>query len=112
MLTLLLIIPLSPIARDTAPVVEHNTIYDEAGREYLDQLVWWSPDAVIDWRLTSRAGVPEYDHARRVWRNVWLDGDTIRVVTAPVCKRSHAQCWDVEVADRERVPKDERRGLR
>lgn len=110
--TLLLLLPLSPIQRDTAPVVELNTMYDEAGAEVLEQVIWWGPEAVVDWRLAVRAGAPEYDHARKCWRNIWIDGDTIRVVTATAYKRSHTQCYDPEIADRERVPKDERRGLR
>lgn len=112
MLTLLLILPLSPVDRDTAPVVEHNTIYDEQCRPYLEQTIFWSPDNVIDWRMTERTGLPEYDHARKVWRMVWLDGDTIRVVTSPVLKRSHTWQFDPEVDNRDVLPKCERRGLR
>ena len=112
MLALFLILPLSPIHEARCDVGERNAFHDCDGNPVFNQMVFWGPEHVDDWRMVPRCGEPSWDWQRREWSNTWVENDQIMRVRYPVLKRSITVGVDPEVADRERLPKDERRGLR
>lgn len=119
---LLCVIPPPPVAlEDTADKVEVNHLYNEEGQLVFDQLIWydWSPkdrrDQVRAWRLVK---VPEILPRRQWGSNLhlshWMDGEILRKVYA----RSTTETWtqigvdgDPELAEREYLPKEERKEL-
>ncbi len=107
---ILSIIPLSPIHDARCSVGERNAFHDCDGNPVFTQVIFWS-EHVDDWRMVAKCGEPEYDHARREWSHIWVEDGRIMRVRYPVLKRS-TTFHDPEVEDRERLPKDERRGLR
>lgn len=118
MLTLLLILPLSPVARDQCDLVEVNHLYDDQGRHVFDQVIWydWSSAheryMVRDWRLLkSPEQIPERDWQHGGYTVRWQDGECLRRVWAA----SYRETWtqhDPELSERDVLPKCERRGLR
>jgi hypothetical protein len=115
MMTLLayLLLALQPVetepVRDRVDVIERNNFYDENGRLVFAQWVFRDWDSIVAWRLVK----PDHRLSRgpRGWRLDWTDGERLRSVDAI----SFVESWtqeDVELAERERLPVCERRGLR
>ncbi len=114
---LLSIVPHDPgILRESHDSVELNHFYDEHGRLVFDQVIWWDWSCrderyqVVDWRLVKQPWqVPVME--RGGYRCLWLDGEQMRCVYS----RSYQESWlqyDPELAEREILPKEARRGLR
>lgn len=113
---LLGIVPQSPaILSDRVDVIELNHFYDcEHGRLVFDQLIFKSWDGtrhqVRAWRLVKQPSqIPTRDPAGG-YSVTWLDGDDVRRVWA----KSYVESWtqdDPELAEREILPKEQRREL-
>ena len=99
------IIPYSPIIEDRVATYELNHLYDGEGNRVFTQRIWWDDDGdVIAWRLVKRDAV----RLRGGW--LFLDGDCLRKVRSV----SEIETWeqfDRELAERERLPAHERKGL-
>ena len=108
---LLGIIPLDIPTTDKVDLVEHNHFYDENGREVFQQLIWWDWDkynsrfVIRDWRLVTDKQILPIDG-----RSVFYDGGTMREIKATSKSTSWLQ-YDPELADREMLPKEQRREL-
>lgn len=115
---LLLILPLSPVARDTCDLVEVNHFYDDCGKPVFDQVIFydWSGDhsryMVRDWRLLKHPSqIPARNWEGGGYLATWQDGEQLRRIEAA----SYRETWtqhDPELEARAVLPKDERRGLR
>lgn len=123
-LLLLSIVPPPPaVLVDTVDVAESNWFYDGEGKLVFQQLIWYTWQKSIDpphdyrhevvaWRLVKVPEIlPVRDHATGLYRSTWDDSDGgLRTVYA----RSFRETWeqyDVELVEREFLPKDLRREL-
>lgn len=114
---LMFITPNDCVLRDCVDLVEVNHYHDECGRKVFDQLIFydWSAQQcrfhVRAWRLIKSEGqLPRRDYQRNVYRIVWHDDGVLREVKA----KSFRETWtkyDPELADRARLPQDQRREL-
>jgi hypothetical protein len=102
---------------DRCDLAEVNHFFDEQGRLVFDQVIYydWSPAAgryqVRAWRLIkSPDAIPRRDWQRGGWRAVWQDGDALRDVSAAHFRETWTQ-HDPELAEREHLPKEQRREL-
>lgn len=115
---LLCVIPPPPTAAiDVVDKVEVNHFYNEEGQLVFDQLIWydWSPkdhrDQVRAWRLVKTPEtLPVRIQGTDTYLSWWADKDIERKVYA----RSRTETWtqyDPELAEREYLPKEERKEL-
>lgn len=127
-LLLLAIVPAGDVVVDRVDLVELNHCYDDEGRHVFDQVIWydWSPTAerhqVVAWRLVKS---PEQLPQRRwllspgplspgsspSYTATWQDGDVLRRVAAAAYRETWTQ-FDPELAEREHLPQQWRKGLR
>jgi hypothetical protein len=117
-LLLLGILPLPDgVLRDRCDCIDDNFFYDEYGRLVFEQHIFidfnWATgeEDVVDWRLVKS----ESQTIRRDWANggyivLWLDGDKWREVRSRYGRVTWLQ-YDCEVEARNRLPKEQRRGL-
>lgn len=116
LLALTAYIPVETVARDHVTQIEVNRFYNGHGKLIFVQVIFWDHDnyqepTVVAWRfIKTGQRKPYYDRKRHRWYLRWHDGDTLREVTATVQKETWTQ-FDPEVADREFVPMEQRRGL-
>ena len=116
---------------DQADVTEVNHYFDQNGKLVLEQVIWWewsdleSRYQVRDWRLLKSKAVfrnrkltyfhpirrPQFDHRRDEYVMAWKDGEQYRIVRS-VSMRETWTFYDPEVADRERLPRSDRRKLK
>ena len=113
-LLLLSAVPADGVVREHVAQIEVNHYWDCTGdcpREIFTQYIFWEnrgPYRVIcDWRM-SKGTLPIRSGDR--WRLTFLDGETLRSVTADDCITT-VTAHDPEVADRDRWPKEARRLL-
>jgi len=125
LLTLLLLAEIPrDIARDNVDVIEVSHFYDDQARLVFRQDIFydWSADdaryQVRAWRLiretdspTRQALVPQRDWVHGGYTAIWQDGDLLRVVRAASFRETFLQ-YDVELAEREWLPKENRKELR
>lgn len=115
---LLCVVPPPPVAlEDTVDKVEINHFYDPEGRLVFDQLIfydWYAKDQrdqVRTWRLVKSPEIlPRRQWGSSLHLSHWMDGEILRKVYA----RSVTETWlqhDPELAEREYLPKEERREL-
>jgi hypothetical protein len=117
-LLLLAIIPQELTATDHVDVAELNHFYDYEGRLVFDQVIFWNWDEnheryqVSAWRLAKNQTYrPERDWQFGGYVCRWDDGELIRVVRAESYRETWLQ-YDVELAERDVLPKTSRRELR
>lgn len=110
-------VPPPGVAYDAADVSEQNAFYDECGKLIFIQHVWWlwSNDFARHECLAWRMARHHSQRPARDWRNggyvaVWYDGDLLRVTRTGGFRESWTQV-DVEVIDRQVLPKEQRREL-
>lgn len=101
------------VAHDWVERLELNNFYDDQGRLVFTQMVGWhETEHVRFWRMVKDSDlVVERDHAHQGYTLTFRDGGLLRRVHA----RSYDESWtqyDVEVADREYLPKERRLELR
>lgn len=116
-LTLLCVLPSPDVVEDRVDLLHVSFVYDAEGRPTLTQLIfedWSEADGryqVVAWRLIKSADiVPHFDWVRGQYVTCWHDGNLLRKVTAPAMRTSYLQ-YDPELAERELLPKNERREL-
>ena len=95
-----------PVVREEVTLIERNHYYDECGRHVFTQWIFW------EWKDTR--------HEVIAWR---LDKPDFRFQERPPCLRMDegrvdAECWretwtqyDPELMERERFPKEYRKGI-
>ena len=111
------ITPQTDISSEQVDLVELNHFYDDQGRHVFDQMIFydWSAEhnryQVRAWRLIKNASQqPRHDWDRDVYVATWQDGAVMRKVLAQSMKETWTQ-HDPELAEREHLPKDQRREL-
>lgn len=101
---------------DDVDLIEINHFFDENGKLVFDQVIFldWSPDAgryqVRAWRKLKRQQQVPIQEAAGGYLAVFHDGDVLRRVRAKSFRETWTQ-FDVELAEREHLPKDRRPGL-
>lgn len=114
----------SGVAKDRVDVMEINHFYEyENGVKRLVQIIFFDKDSqgehrVRFWRLLKTdddknllpGQRPVYDYARQEWMFLFHTGDTLREVRAPYFRESWTQ-YDIELIDRDYLPKEQRKGL-
>jgi hypothetical protein len=115
--SLLAILPQNDVACDMVDLIELNHVHDDQGRFIYTQLVFydWRPQQaeyqVRSSRLWRAAhGRPEHDFHRNEWVTIFVDGELLREVRAAAFRETWTQ-YDVEQAERLRLPKEYRAGL-
>ena len=122
---LLAILPHESAARESCDRLEVNSFYDSDRTLVFDQLLFydWAGERyqLRSWRMVKwlvgpnrepRADMlPRLNHATGLYECRWIDGDVERVITAPVVSYSRTT-YDVELTEREFLPKEMRRELR
>lgn len=115
-LLLFSIIPQDIVITDTFDKVEVNHFYDDQGRHVFDQVLWYDWDiynrhTVGAWRLVKSSGhIPVLNRKTGLYESLFEDHDDYRKVTAKYMVESWTQ-HDVELVDREFLPKEKRREL-
>lgn len=93
--------------QDHAAICELNHYYGDTGEHVFDQVIWsdWCGDhwEVRDWRLSKNIDV-------QAKACTWWDNGILRKVTADQFRESWTQ-YDVELEQRQEIPKEDRRGL-
>lgn len=115
------VVPLSDgTLAESCDLIELNHFYDEKGSEVFIQNIFydWSDREsrfnVRAWRLVkheSQLPYPAYGGGPKMYRALWLDGDVNRLIYAPSYRETWTQ-YDPELAEREILPKEQRRELR
>lgn len=104
---------------DYVDVLEVNRIYDDRGREVLVQLLGWEKSSapsgfsIVFWRLMrdeDRGMYPSFSYATQTYTSEFYDGETLRRVKAKKRWERWLQ-YDVEIRERDVLPKDQRREL-
>ncbi len=116
-LAVLSALPQVGVAYDVVDLVELNHVYNAQGNLIYTQVLFY------DWRplhgdyqvrasrlMKSRDRYPERDFQRGDWVMIFSDGDALREVRASAFRESWTQ-YDVEQAERDRLPKEYRPGL-
>lgn len=96
-------------------LVEVNHVYDFAGTRVLCQLVFYDcPPGdchVRAWRLLKEASErPVRDWVRGDWIVTWHENDGMHQVRAAAFRETWTQ-YDVERAERDRLPQERRKGI-
>jgi hypothetical protein len=115
----LLVVPRDDVARESVDLVELNHFYDENGNLVFDQVIFWDWSErsaryqVRDWRLVRHeVQLPRPDCCgRKFWTVLWNDCGVNRAITAHAYRETWTQ-YDVELYEREILPKERRRKLR
>lgn len=109
--------PVDDVAYDQVDLVEVNHFYDEHGRLVFDQIIfydWCSSQSrynVRAWRLLKTpTQIPHRSREHGGFIAVWYDGEDLRKVKADAIRESWTQ-HDPELAEREYLPKEQRREL-
>lgn len=125
LLALLAILPHETAVRESCDRITVNSFYDDNRTLVFDQLLFedWQGDRfqLRGWRMVKwlvgpnrepKADMlPRRNQLTGLYECRWIDGDVERVITAPVVSYSRT-VYDVELADREFLPKEMRRELR
>lgn len=113
---LLAILPLDDATCERCDLIELNHVHDDCGQHTFSQLIFWewtgTKHDVIAWRLVKYTT----QHPTRDWRRGgyyvrWLEGDKTREIRSPCYRESWTQ-YDVEMHERNELPKERRRELR
>jgi hypothetical protein len=107
LLTVASILPRDAALRETADIVEINQVYDGEGRQVLEQLIAWNWEndrhVVSGWRLMADKTISR----PFVY---WTENGRLCVLRGHSWRET-AEQFDVELAERERLPACKRRGL-
>lgn len=105
------------VCRESVDLAEVNHYYDEQGRLVFDQVIFWDWDhdccrhQVVAWRLVKHPSLMPYRDWRGGWSVTFVDGETLRDVSAPAFRETWTQ-HDPELEERQTLPKEKRRELR
>lgn len=93
-------------------VIERNHFHDERGREVFEQWIFreWKDGelSVVDWRMKKDQQLTKNKDG---WLMALSDGDKVILVQADKMTETFTQ-YDPELAAREKLPKERRRGIR
>lgn len=90
-------------------VIERNSVYDESGEKRLEQVIWWQWNGKrYECRGWQQAASVQVTASRGGWLSVWEWRNRRRVAWAPHLMETHTR-YDPEVADREKLPCEDRR---
>src|SRR5690349_1107330 len=103
---LLSIIPLDFTARESVETIEVNRVFTYEGEPNLSQVIFWGKRDVIAWRMNNEG---KLNPTGKVL--YFMDQGVVRCITARTVVKSWTM-YDVEVAQRDYLPANERRGLR
>ena len=110
--------PTNDVATERVDLIEVNHFYDEQGRLVFDQIIFYDWSAlesryhVRAWRLLKTpAQMPRKSWEERGFVAILHDGEVLRKVKASSMRESWTQ-YDPELAEREYLPKEQRRELR
>ena len=110
MLLVLGTIPHEVAVREQVDIVERNFYHDCEGKLIFVQLLFWewqcTGHVITAWRLEK----PEFSVTERPPQVTWYDGDKLRQVRGESWRETHYQ-WDEEIAQREKLPQELRKGL-
>lgn len=101
---------------DRVDLIEVNHVFSPEGRPTFAQCIFytWQNERyeVVAWRgLKSADQWPHRNYVRGGFTTIWYDGDVLRRVDAYAIRETWTQ-YDVELAEREILPKHLRRELR
>ena len=106
---------------ESCDLIELNHFYDEQGRLVFDQTIFYDWGHPVEgrynvraWRLVkhpSQLPYPAYGGGPKMYLALWLDGERNRLIYSPEYRETWTQ-WDVELVEREKLPKEFRRELR
>jgi hypothetical protein len=108
--------PQAEPVRDRCDAIEVNHFYDDEGRPVFTQLILVDRNAqggwdVVAWRMVKSPATQSRSRpARDQWPQADQDGDYFREVRTPFMAESFTQ-FDPELAAREWLPDNQRRGL-
>ena len=115
-LTLFASLPLTDVANETVDLIELNHVYSASGSPMYDQVLFyqWRPKTgdyqVRAVRLLLSDDIPRRDFRRDDWVMIFSDRAILREVRSAAFRESWTQ-YDVEQAERTRLPKEYRSGL-
>jgi len=115
MLILLLLSSITYDQTQEVDLIELNTLYDGDDRVVFKQLIYYQWDwatnryQCVDWRLMKHHGMIPVKRGQ-YYESMWIDGEQQRRVRSSYFRRSWSRD-DPEIEERERMPKDRRRGL-
>lgn len=110
------ILPTTQPVVDRVDVIEVSHVYSAQGDHVFSQLLFWelASDGEYDlrtWLLLKQGGHrPEYDFARGDYVARFSSWEQFHEVRAPVFRETWTQ-YDPELIARDRMPKENRRGL-
>lgn len=94
------------IVEEQVTTIELNRFYDSDGKLVFSQWLFWDEElSLIDWRMKK------CDPCIEGGAMLWIDDGVFRKVRFRQYRESHTQ-HDPELWERERLPKEQRRGLR
>ena len=97
--------------RENVACIERNSYHNDEGGLVFRQYIFfdWECDGhvVVAWRLDKG----EFSFTEHPPTLIWADGESVRIVRAEYWRESWTQ-YDPELAERERLPAEQRRGLR
>jgi hypothetical protein len=109
--------PQQHVVRDRVDLIEVNHFYDEKGKLFLEQLIFydWCPKTshynIRTYRLLKDPlEVPRRNYEDRGYVVIWREGPAVRKVYATAVRESWTQ-YDPEIAERRHLPKDQRKSL-
>lgn len=118
LLILLCVLPIDPVARERCDLIETNLFFDDQARLVFEQALFydWCDQSerfqMRAWRMVKHPSqLPRLNHATGNYECRWMDGDTERVVVAPVVRTTRTQ-YDPELTERDHLAKEDRRELR
>jgi len=115
MLALLLLSSITFDMTQEVDLLELNSLYDNNDQRVFEQMIYYEWDRVdnryhvVDWRLLKHRGMIPIKQGR-YYETIWMDGDQLRRVRAKYYRKTWSRT-DPEIGERERLPKDQRRGL-
>src|SRR5690349_22393722 len=105
-LTILSILPRETCLRESVETIEVNRVFTYEGEPNLSQVIFWGKRDVIAWRMNNEG---KLNPTGKVL--YFMDQGVVRCIMARTVVESWTQ-FDVEVAQRDYLPANERRGLR
>jgi hypothetical protein len=105
------------VVTEQVDLVEVNHFYDDQGRHVFDQMIFYDWSSLRNryqvraWRLVkSVTQLPQKKWNQEAYVATWQDGEVFREVQARTMRESWTQ-YDPELAEREFLPKEQRREL-
>lgn len=103
-----------PVIADRVDMIELNHVFDVRGEHVLDQVIFWDWEGDNGWHIAAHHYDPEsIERPQRsgdAWLYVWHARSAFRMVEAPMFRETWSN-YDPEIAERDRRPECERRGL-